>query len=110
MISDVGNSRAQTDISDNMSKSIIPITEIKSKINECSFQNKQNTECTTITEPRKSNRIKNLPAVSYNEDDISDYILCVQSIICNISNSYQEINNRADRLEWQHAINKFSLT
>ena len=90
-------SSEQTDVSDLTSKSVI-------NQNEFSSQGKQGIK-QTASDLRQSERIKLKPIVSYNEDSIPDYLLCAQSIICSIPTSYQEIKNRDDRLQWEHAIN-----
>lgn len=52
---------------------------------------------------RKSERLKGRPVVSYNEDD-NDYLLCAQLVLDEIPNSYQEIENRRDKIQWVKAI------
>lgn len=54
---------------------------------------------------RRSDRIKNCPPVSYNDEYNDDYLMCAQSIICNIPASFQEISIRNDRNQWEQAIN-----
>lgn len=55
---------------------------------------------------RRSERIKNLPIVSYDEnDDISaNYLLYAKSLVCNIPTCFKEIECRDDKLLWQKAI------
>lgn len=56
-------------------------------------------------EVRRSNRLKNRPPISYNEDDDDDdYIMCAQSILCKVPNSFHEIKTRDDRSQWESAI------
>lgn len=96
--SDINKSDAQTDSCDKLSKSVINSNEFLSHDN-------QGIEGTT-SDVRKSARIKHLPRISYNEDNIpDDYLMCAQSIVCKIPTSYQEIKDRDDRLEWERAIN-----
>ncbi|CAH0564599.1 unnamed protein product [Brassicogethes aeneus] len=98
---DIKKSGAQTDVSDLTSKSVVNTND--SDTNECLSQDKQGLK-RTASDLRKSERIKQLPSISYNEDGIPDYLLCAQSIICSIPTSYQEIRNRDDRIEWERAI------
>lgn len=58
------------------------------------------------SEPRRSDRIKCRETISYNEDNniLDDYLLCAQSIVHKVPTSYQEIQNRDDRLQWEQAI------
>lgn len=56
---------------------------------------------------RKSQRIKNMPKISYNEteDDISvNYLLYAKSLICKIPYCYKEIESRDDKHLWENAI------
>lgn len=54
---------------------------------------------------RRSDRIKSRPPVNYIDNKIqNDYIMIAQSIVCQIPNSYQEINSRDDKNQWQQAI------
>lgn len=55
---------------------------------------------------RRSQRLQNLPSVSYKEDevDMNYYTLCAQSLNCTIPQNYQEIPNRSDRFKWEEAI------
>lgn len=57
-------------------------------------------------EPRRSDRLKERPTVSYNENDVDevDYLLCAQSIICEVPCSYDEIKSRHDKTQWENAI------
>ena len=57
---------------------------------------------------RRSNRIKDIPRVSYNENEIDpdNYIMIAQSIICEVPHSYDEIRYRDDRNKWEQAIKK----
>lgn len=54
-------------------------------------------------EPRRSDRLKGRPPISYEE--IDDYLMCAQSILCKVPNSLQEIKTRDDRAQWEGAIN-----
>lgn len=59
----------------------------------------------TTLDVRRSERIKNLPTISYNENDISvNYLMCAQSLLCQIPTSYKEIESRSDRNLWENAI------
>lgn len=56
---------------------------------------------------RRSERVKQLPSVNYDEektDYFSNYLLSAQSITCNIPTSYHEIGSRTDKTMWQQAI------
>lgn len=65
-----------------------------------------NSSSQDSVELRRSNRLKGRSQTSYNEDDTSfDYLLCAQSIVCPVPNSYEEIKNRNDAKQWQKAIN-----
>lgn len=58
-----------------------------------------------FSEPRRSERIKCHPVISYNEDNILDnYFLYAQSLMCRIPTSYQEVQNSDDRVQWEQAI------
>ena len=49
-------------------------------------------------EPR-SDRIKQLPPISYNENDIRyDLLMCAQSFVSKIPNSYEEIKTKEDKI------------
>lgn len=87
----------KSDKTDQISKAVVNTNEFVSNDN-------QGIESTT-PDLRKSARIKHLPPISYNEDSIPDFLLCAQSIKCSIPTSYQEIRNRADRLDWERAVN-----
>lgn len=56
---------------------------------------------------RRSERIKNLPPISYNEEQNinNNFLTCALSLICTIPQSYHEIKNRDDKLQWEQAIN-----
>lgn len=56
-------------------------------------------------ELRRSERIKGLPHVSYDEtDDLTRYILSAQSLECDIPSSIKEIEKSPDKLKWKKAI------
>lgn len=49
--------------------------------------------------------LRSRPPISYNEDNIpDDYILSAQSFVHKIPSSYQEIQYRDDRIQWEQAI------
>lgn len=62
----------------------------------------KNSNNNKIQIERRSERIKKMPVVSYNED----YCLHIyaNSILNNIPNSYSEIKNRDDQFQWEKAI------
>lgn len=76
-----------------------------------------NTKIPTINDPvekqtksRRSDRIKALPRINYNENEnmynnIDNYFLSAHLIENDIPSSFNEIQNRADKLEWEKAIN-----
>lgn len=56
-------------------------------------------------EPRRSDRIKHLDPVSYEETDVNhDYMMCAKSVTCKIPTSFHEIKFRNDRKQWEQAI------
>lgn len=56
---------------------------------------------------RRSNRIKDRPQISYNENDciFDNIIYRAESFASDIPNSFQEIEFRDDREEWEKAVN-----
>ncbi|CAK9796582.1 Copia protein [Anthophora quadrimaculata] len=57
-------------------------------------------------EPRRSDRVKQRPPISYNESDTQyDLLMCAQSFINKIPNSYEEIKKNENKLKWEKAIN-----
>lgn len=65
--------------------------------------NVNNQDTDVNNQPRRSDRLKGRPPISYNESD-DDYLMCVQSILCNAPSSYEEIKTRPDRPKWEAAI------
>lgn len=54
---------------------------------------------------RRSDRIKQLPIISYDEDDInSNYLMCAESFVYKTPNSIEDIKTRSDRVQWEQAI------
>lgn len=55
---------------------------------------------------RKSGRIKNLPKVSFNEDegDTENYLLYAESVINSVPKDFQDIEEREDKHKWLEAI------
>lgn len=107
------NSRTKIDKSDNKSDTAKSDTEASIKsVNETNklaslkrSQPRQNDEKNKLI--RRSDRLKNRPPVSYNEDNLYNYLLGAQ-FIHNISIpiSYEGIKSRADRIQWEKAISE----
>lgn len=104
---------SDSDKSDNANKSDGPGCPSKiRKLDNVSVEQNSSTTlndlCNTdqVFEPRRSNRLKDRPPVSYNEndDDEFNYLLCAQSIICKVPCSYDEIKTRDDKIMWEGAI------
>lgn len=55
-------------------------------------------------EPRRSDRLKGRPPVSYIDNDYDDYLMCAQSIISSAPSSFEEIKTRDDKSQWEKAI------
>lgn len=80
-----------------------------SETDSSSFQNEINSSQNEMTshDLRRSERIKNLPTVSYNENenDISvNYLFYANSLACKIPTSYNEIEFSDNRHLWLNAI------
>lgn len=77
---------------------------------ELKTANKQQTDFSINEGPntsniRRSERLKCRPAISYDENDlINNYLLCAQSLICQAPNSFEEIGERNDQIQWEQAI------
>lgn len=122
------NSRDKTDINDDSSKSVSTKSQcsespksdtLKSDDLERSSKRRkidndminsqhasdlpENSSDRTGCEPRRSDRLKGRPPISYNESD-DDYLLCAQSVLCKVPTSYDEIKSRDDRSHWEAAI------
>ena len=48
-----------------------------------------------------SDRKQKKPHISYQE---INYLMCAQSIVCKVPNSFHEIKYRDDRKQWEQAI------
>lgn len=55
-------------------------------------------------ELRRSCRIKEKPAIAYNEEEIEDYLLCAQSLNLEIPKTYQEMKSSVNRVKWEQAV------
>ncbi|KPI92981.1 Copia protein [Papilio xuthus] len=60
---------------------------------------------TVNSELRRSDRLKDRPPISYRHDDDDDYLMCAQSVVCEVPSSFLEIRTRSDRSQWEGAIN-----
>lgn len=52
-------------------------------------------------ELRRSERIKNMPTINYNEEHCS--YMSAQSVVSDVPKTYEEIKHRDDRFEWEKA-------
>ncbi|CAK9796153.1 Copia protein [Anthophora plagiata] len=88
-------------LGDEPNKSVIE-TDTQNK--SLSQDNSENTQ--EKFEPRRSDRVKQRPPISYNESDTQyDLLMCAQSFINEIPNSYEEIQKNENKLKWEKAIN-----
>ncbi|CAL7935172.1 unnamed protein product [Xylocopa violacea] len=81
------------------------VTETDNNL-ESSYHNKINSnEIQETPEPRRSDRIKQLAPISYNENNMfNDCLMTAQYSVYRIPNSFYEIETRNDRVQWQQAI------
>ncbi|CAK9800989.1 Copia protein [Anthophora plagiata] len=88
-------------LGDEPNKSVIE-TDTQNK--SLSQDNSENTQ--EKFEPRRSDKVKQRPPISYNESDTQyDLLMCAQSFINEIPNSYEEIQKNENKLKWEKAIN-----
>jgi len=68
-------------------------------------QNKMSNSSSKIEGLRRSERIRDMPRISYNENSIAEnYMLSAQSFLFEVPQSFEEIKYRDDKLLWEHAI------
>lgn len=95
----------KSDMSELNSEKNAKPSEIDDEMHTKYFSQENNQNDTQISlKRRRSDRIKSQPIISYKENDGDDYLLCAQSLVYEIPTSYQEIQNRDDRLQWEQAI------
>ncbi|CAK9816176.1 Copia protein [Anthophora plagiata] len=95
--------RSKRKLVEETNKSVVE-TDNKRK---SSSHNKSSNEIQETPEPRRSDRIKQLAPMSYDENCMgNDCLMTAQYFVYRIPNSFDEIETRDDRVKWQQAINE----
>ncbi|CAK9821259.1 Copia protein [Anthophora retusa] len=93
----------ELELGDEPNKSV---TETDSQCGSTSHNDKVEVQENLNNKLRRSDRIKQHPLISYDESKTQyDLLMCAQSFVGKIPNSFDEIKLRDDKTQWEQAIN-----
>lgn len=87
-------------INDDINNSVVTTNKCDTSTSLNTPSNSQN-----FSEPRRSERIRQLPIISYDENDIFDYcLLTAQSLNYTIPTTFKDIKSANNKAHWEQAV------